>query len=217
MGNLKIGEIVERPAFGKRQGKASKSSSNKNGLPTHFALGPGFDNSLPEGEELRIKLDFTKGSELFKGNSPDEMITSDFFEALSVYRGITKNFHILIIFRAHWEESKGLAQAQSDVISRLAKTVQSFPGLKEVDVHFRLVKNNWSQMKNAVFFYRLNRLVPDWSLSHMIAARPWCQTMEVGSTLDLRLIGYRRSLEKSGQWVVNERIRHARIQGGANL
>lgn len=200
MGNLAIGEIAEEPTFGTRQMQTSTNSANQGNLPKHFAISPGFDNSLREGEELRIKLDFTKGSELFHDLKPDEIASGNFFEVLSLHRGITKNLTIHVIFRSQWEEPGALAKAQSDMLLRLVKVVETFPGLKEVNVLFAMVKENWAQWKHAIFFYRLNQSVPDWSLSHMTADRPFWHTMELGSLLDMKFRGERTFLVKNGLW-----------------
>jgi len=96
-------------------------------MPTHFAITPEND-----GECLKIVLDFREESEFCKGaNSAYEIFPGSFLEVLSMYRGITKEFVILVSFRRHWLESLPLRQAQSDLVWKVAKMVQTFQDSKK--------------------------------------------------------------------------------------
>jgi hypothetical protein len=187
MGNLSIGEIVNRPEFGKRQNTGSSKSANS-GMPTHPAI-----TSENEGEGLEINIDFRNGSELLKdANTLDEALIESLFDILARYKGITKRFAILVRFGKHWTESAPLKEAQSALIRRVAKMIQTFPGLKSVEIGFDMNKKNWAQLKNAAYFYQLD--FSGWTFHYKVAKGAW-EKMETRSALDRRLVGHRFALQ----------------------
>lgn len=199
MGNLSIGEIVNRPAFGKRQNKGSSNSSNSS-MPTHPAI-----TSENEGEGLEINIDFRNGSELLKdADTLDEALIDSLFEVLARHKGITKHFIVSVCFGKHWTESVPLQKAQSALIRRVAKTLQTFPGLKTVQIGFDMHKYYWAQLKNAAYFYQLDftdwtfhcKVAPGWTFHQKPAEGAW-EKMETRSTLDRRLARRRFALQSN--------------------
>jgi len=76
--------------------------------------------------------------------------------------------------------------------------VNTFPGLNTVEVCFELKKKNWSQLKNATYFYQLK--FRGWTFHHKVTkgAGVW-EKMEIRSDLDRRLAGFRFALQKKGE------------------
>lgn len=187
MGNLSIGEIVNRPEFGKRLTKGPSKSVNDS-MPTHPAI-----TSENNGEGLKIDIDFRNGSKFLKdANTLDEALIDSLFEVLTKHKGITKYFTVLVRFGKFWTESDWLKKAQSALIRRVAKILQAFPGLKGVEICFDMKKNNWSQLKNAAYFYQLD--FSGWTFHHKVAKGAW-EKLETKSKLDRRLVGHRFALQ----------------------
>lgn len=192
-GNLSIGEIVNKPDLGKRLTKGTHKSL-KAGMPTHTAI-----NSTKDGESLKIELDFRKDSEFRKSaDALNEDHTKSLLDVLARHSGITKEFIISVIYSDHWTESVALKKAQSALIGRIAKMVNSFPGLRKVDVWFKMSKKNWSQTKNAAFFYQLNKNISDWTFARKAVGGEW-EKLELRSSLDRRLVGHFHSLRAKGE------------------
>lgn len=116
------------------------------------------------------------------------------FNIFARYKGITKRFMILVTFGKHWTDSDPLKTAQSALIRRVAKMIQTFPGLKSVEIGFDMHKKNWAQLKNAAYFYQLE--FPGWTFHHKVAKGAW-EKLETRSALDRRLVGYRFALQSN--------------------